>query len=36
MSNRGKQLGFELGARYCDDANKRIQKALAEKEVEDC
>jgi hypothetical protein len=33
MSNRGKQLGFELDARYCELANERIRKALAEKAV---
>ena len=29
-------IGFELDKHYCDIANERIQKALAEKEVDDC
>ena len=29
-------IGFELDKHYCEIANERIQKALAEKEVEDC
>ena len=29
-------IGFEIDKHYCDIANERIQKALAEKEVDDC
>ena len=29
-------IGFELDKHYCEIANERIQKALAEKEVDDC
>jgi DNA modification methylase len=31
-----KYIGFELSEEYCKIANERIQKALAEKEVDDC
>ena len=32
-NNNNNYIGFELDKHYCDIANERIQKALAEKEV---
>ena len=33
INTNRKYIGFELDKHYCDIANERIQKALAEKEV---